>query len=93
MSSIPVFARPIVMRHRLPTQCCEVAGRVARAPRVGLGPLRLQVVDNYTCIMDTPGKWSKTKKDGSKKKDGMHLTVYKMGPFLVSATPCHVPCT
>ena len=32
LSSLPL--------RRLPTRCCEVAGRVARAPRVGFGPFR-----------------------------------------------------
>ena len=32
LSSLPL--------RRLPTRCCEVAGRVARAPRVGFGQLR-----------------------------------------------------
>ena len=30
LSSLPL--------RRLPTRCCEVAGRIARAPRVGFGP-------------------------------------------------------
>eukprot|EP00964_Phaeocystis_antarctica_P010004 scaffold5457_cov67-Phaeocystis_antarctica.AAC.1 len=30
LSSLPL--------RRLPMRCCEVAGRVARAPRVGFGP-------------------------------------------------------
>jgi len=35
--------------------------------------------------MDHAGTWTETKKDGS--KGGQKLSVNKMGPFLVSATP------
>ena len=41
--------------------------------------------------MDHAGAWTEKKKDGS--KGGQTLKLDKIGPFLVSATPCHAPCT